>query len=530
MKSRDMLFKHATVVDGSGRPGCRMDVRVSKGRISGLGDLSTDDAQIVVDASGLAVAPGFIDIHSHADFTLPSGPSSDSLVFQGITSVVCGQCGISSAPLLDETRSEVIAGLSAELYPQPWERWSDFAGYLTYLESLGPGVNVIPLVGHGTIRAGVMGWGAGRAGPAELARMRELLGEAMGAGAWGLSTGLAYTPGSYADLDELVYLTQWAGARDGFYFSHIRSEDEYLLEAISEAIEIGRLTGAKIQISHIKAAWPANWGKLVRALELIDSARQDHVRLAADTYPYLAASQRLASLLPVLAQEGGRRATIERLADPRKRREIRAAMAQESPGRFVDWSRVYVVRSSTGDKSSFSAAQQAEAAGKDPFDWFCDTLIETDLDLMMIMFVRSDDNLRQLLSRPDIMIGTDGTGIAQQDALLRSRPHPRNYGACPRLLGRYVRGERLLSLEEAIRKMSGLPAQWLGLRDRGLIREGFWADLVLFDPDTILDRATFENPHQYPDGVQHVLVNGQFAVRNGELTGARSGAVLRFGR
>ena len=350
----------------------------------------------------------------------------------------------------------------------------------------------------------------------------------MDAGAWGMSTGLAYTPGSYADLDEVVSLTRLVGERAGFYFSHIRSEDEHLLESVAEAIEIGRRSGAKSQISHLKAAWPENWDKLERALALIDTARQDGVQVAADMYPYPAASQRLASLLPVTAQEGGRQATIDRLADPKRRKKVQALMSRESPGRFVDWSRIYVVRPSAGPDSGLDLSQLAEAAGKTPFDWFCDTLIETELDLMMIMFVSSEENLRLLLSRPDIMIGTDGTGIAGQDNLRRSSPHPRNYGTCPRLLGHYARDEKVLSLEDAVRKMSGLPAQWLGLEDRGLIREGSRADLVLFDPETVMDRATFENPHQFPDGVHHVLVNGQFVVRNRALTGKRPGTVLRF--
>jgi N-acyl-D-amino-acid deacylase len=388
-------------------------------------------------------------------------------------------------------------------------------------------VNVVPLVGHGTIRAGVLGWGAVRADPAALSKMKSLVEDAMAAGAWGLSSGLAYTPGSYADLDELAEVAAPAGKRNGFYFSHLRSEDEFLLEGISEAIEIGRRSGAKVQISHLKAAWPANWGKLGQALDLIEAARAEGVQVGADVYPYLAASQRLASLLPVSVQQGGRRATVERLADPRRRERVREAMSQESPGRYVDWGRIYLVRPSGGDQANLSAAQLAEAAGKDPFDWFCDTLVETNLDLMMIMFVRSEDNLKRLLSRPDIMIGTDGTGIARQDALRRSTPHPRNYGACPRLLGRYVRDEQVLSLPEAVRKMSGAPTQWLGLKDRGRIQRGCRADLVLFDADTVIDRADFTTPHQYPEGIRHVLINGRFAVENGELTGGCWGTVLR---
>jgi N-acyl-D-amino-acid deacylase len=513
----DILIRRGLVVDGSGTAGFRADVAILDGRIAEVGLLPDADAATVIDATDLVVAPGFIDMHSHADFSLPVCPTAESLVHQGITAVVVGQCGFSPAPLLEETREQVIRMMDASLGRAgerlPWERWTGFKTYLEDLSRTGTSLNVVPLVGQGTVRAGVMGFAA--------------VAQAMDEGAFGLSTGLIYPPGSFTHTEEIAAIARPVGDRGGIYFSHIRGEADTLLTAISEAIRIGRESGAAVQISHFKVAGRKNWDTVERALALIDEARAEGLDVTTDLYPYLAGSTGLSALLPQWAHEGGKEAISKRLTDPGVREQMTVSMQSEGFAKDMEWDRVLI--SFAPGKAEYQGRYMAELAreqGKSPHEWLFDALLETGLRANMVTFMMSEENRLRELRHPAMMIGTDGMGYALSGSMSQGLPHPRNYGTFPRILGHYVREEKVISLEEAVWKMTRFPARKLGLRDRGLVRKGHWADLTLFDPKRVADKATYVSPHQYPEGIPHVLVRGMFVVRDGVHTGARPGGVL----
>ena len=523
----DLLIRNGWIVDGSGAPRYRGDVAVSKGRIASVirpGAMVAGQHEI--DASDCVVAPGFVDMHSHADLGLPILPTADSLVHQGITTVVTGNCGETPAPLLPETRQEVITSMASDDAPLPWS-WSSFGSYLDHLRQIGISLNMVPLVGQGTIRNGVMGYTSAAPDAAQMERMRAEVVRAMSEGAIGLSTGLIYPPGSYATTEELIDLTRPVGERGGYYFSHIRGEGHTLLEAVAEAIRIGRETGAAVEIGHFKAAGEINWPKAVQALVLIDSARAEGLDVTMDMYPYLAGSSSLVSMLPEWAQEGGHAATLARLGDPIVRTRMVETMGSAGFFRIAAWESVLIAgcpRNPSYEGCYVGAL--AEQAGKSPYDWVFDALLETDLQIQMIMPYAAEENLRRQLVHPQMMVGTDSAVHATTGPLSSGYPHPRSYGTFPRILGRYVREEGIIPLEEAIHKMSGLPARKLNWSDRGLLKEGYAADIVVLDPQTVIDCATYEKPHQYPRGIQHVLVNGQPVIHDGQHTGARPGQVL----
>lgn len=527
----DFLFKNATVFDGTGKLPFDADILVEGTVIRQVGRLGGARAERTIDADGLVLCPGFIDMHCHADFSLPTVPSADSLVHQGITTVVIGQCGLSPAPLPQANREEVIAGLSgilSELEGEiPWSEWSSFEEYLGFLMCLGISINVVPLVGQGTIRAGVMGFKSGRAGPEQMKDMQSEAVKALQQGAWGLSTGLIYPPGSYASTDELIELTRAVAGEGGFYFSHIRGESETLLEAVAEAIRIGRETGAPVQVSHFKAAGRQNWEKSKKALALIDQARKEGLDVCADMYPYTAGSTTLAAFLPEWAQEGGKEAILGRLSDPALRIKMTEDMIKGGFAKGVEWDTVLITGSPMNPSyQGLYVSKLAEQAGKTPHDWVFDALSETDLQIHMAVFAMSENNRIEEVRHPAMTFCTDGMGFTVKDVSPRSLTHPRSYGAFPRILCHYVREEGVLPLEEAIHKMTGLAAKRLGLRDRGWIKPGMAADLVVFDPGKVRDKATFENPHQYAEGILEVIVNGELVIHEGTHTGSRPGHVL----
>jgi len=526
----DLLIRNGWIVDGSGAPRYRGDVAVSGGRIAAIirpGAMVAGQREI--DALDCVVAPGFVDMHSHADLGLPILPTADSLVHQGITTVVTGNCGETLAPLLPETRQAVIASMASDDAPLPWS-WSSFGSYLDYLRGIGISLNMAPLVGQGTLRNGVMGYTNAAPDVAQMARMKAEVSRAMAEGAIGVSTGLIYPPGSYATTEELIELTKPAGECDGYYFSHIRGEGHTLLEAVAEAIRIGRETGAAVEIGHFKAAGQVNWPKAMQALGLIDSARAEGLDVTMDMYPYVAGSSSLVSMLPEWAQEGGHSATLARLSDPVARAKMVETMGSEGFFRIAAWESVLIAgcpRNRSYEGCYVGAL--AEQAGKSAYDWVFDALLETSLQIQMIMPYAAEENLRRQLGHPEMMVGTDSAVHATTGPLSEGFPHPRGYGTFPRILGRYVREEGIISLEEAVHKMSGLPARKFRWADHGLLKDGYAADIVVFDPRTVIDCATFEKPHQYPQGIKHVLVNGQAVIRNGEHTGARPGKVLGRG-
>ena len=541
----DIAIIDGLVVDGTGSPPFPGDLGIQGDRIAQLlrrdegrrkaepaggdADVSPDlrKALRIIDAAGHVVAPGFIDMHSHADFTLLHCPEASSLVRQGITTVVTGQCGLTPAPLLPESRRQVTEYLGSSMAELPWDRWSSFADYLGFLIDQGIAINIAPLVGHGTLRMGIVGFDSRKPEPAELNRMQELVSQAMSAGAVGVSSGLIYPPGSYAATEELIAVSRPAAAAGGIYFSHIRGEGESLLDAIAEAIAVGRHAEISVQISHLKAAGRANWGKVDDMLGLIDGALGEGVDVGADMYPYLAGSTFLHAMLPEWAQEGGKEAILRRLKEPSQRDKMTTSMKTEGFFQFAEWDKVLIGSSPANPACSgrYVADLAAESA-KDPFTWVFDALLETELQMHMIIFIVSEDNVRTQLKHPAVMIGTDGSGLTAERDTGGEFPHPRSFGTCPRVLARYVREEKLLSMEEAVHKMSGQAAERLHLGDRGVLKSGFKADVVVFHPEEILDKATYENPFQYPAGIPCVLVNGELVVDGGSQTDSRPGCVV----
>jgi N-acyl-D-amino-acid deacylase len=472
-------------------------------------------------------------MHSHSDFTLPVYPTADSLVHQGITTAVVGQCGLSPAPLREKTRDMVVTYLysyldSFGIQSLPFEEWDHFGQYLAFLSKMGTSVNIVPLVGQGLIRAAVMGFASGQATPDQLIQMEKEVRQAVDEGAFGVSTGLIYPPGSYAAMNELICIVRPLTETGGIYFSHIRGEAATLLPAISEAIRIGQEAGAAVQISHFKAAHRNNWGKAGLALQLIDRARGDGFDITADMYPYTAGSTALVAVLPEWAQEGGKPDILNRLTHSKIRQDIVSSMKADGFAHELEWDKVMISGSPMNSdyKGKFISALSAES-GKSPYEWIFDALVETDLNLSMVIFSMSEENLKFQLAHPAMMIGTDGTGLRLCGSSAKKAPHPRCFGTFPRILGHYVREEKIISLEDSIWKMTGLPAKKLGLKDRGFLRKGYQADLVLFDPARIGDRATYEEPNQYPTGMIHVMVNGRLVIHDGNHTGARPGMILR---
>jgi N-acyl-D-amino-acid deacylase len=531
----DILIQNGEIVDGTNSPGCTGDLGIEGGRIAEIGVLEGAAAKNVIDATGRVIVPGFIDMHSHADLSLPAAPEGASLVHQGITTVVTGQCGMSPAPLTRKHRRGALATLST-LVPSgasmPWDEMSSFAGFLDHLGRIRTSVNVVPLVGQGMIRAAVCGYSADQPTAGQIERMRDLVHEAMDNGAFGISTGLIYPPGSFTSTQELVEVVRPVGERNGLYFTHVRDEAASLIEAYEEAIEIGHQAGVAVQISHFKAAGEANWDKAAPALALIDKARSEGLDVTADMYPYLAGSTHLGALLPKWAIEGGVPSVLKRLVLPWERKKIVQAMKASAGGvvERVEWDKVLICKSRKKEYVGRYISDLAAQEGKDPYVWTLNALLKTLGNILMIIFLMAEENVRMQLRHPAMMIGTDGLGLAVEGPMASGMLHPRCFGTYPRIFGRYVREEGILSLEEASWKASGFPAQKLGLADRGAIKKGYKADLVVFDPVTITDRATYEEPLQYPSGIDYVLVNGEIVIEQGEQTGARPGKVIRHKR
>lgn len=509
-------IRSVSILDGSGAPAYRGDIALEGDRIMAIGDLTRADGEVAVDGAGLTAAPGFIDMHSHSDFTLPILPRAESKVYQGVTTEVIGQCGDSPAPLTPETR-EVARAADPKL---PWE-WLTFADYLDYLRQSGLALNVVPLVGHSAVREAGMGYEDRPPTAEEMATMKRLVAQAMEEGAWGISSGLIYAPGLYATTDELVELARVAAERGGFYFSHIRGEGSRLLKAVGEAIEIGERAGAPVQIAHLKASKPENWSLLPQALALLEGARARGLDVAADRYPYTASSTSLSTSLPPWAHDGGREALLERLGSPEGRGRILSDMRPRL------WDKVLIAYSPNDPAlEGLTVADIAARRGRPPAEAVLDVLLETEARISEIHFGMSEDNLRTVLRHPAVMIGSDASARAPEGPTGEGKPHPRGYGTFPRVLGKYAREEKVLTLPEAVRKMTGLPAERMGLRDRGRLAAGMKADLVLFDADTVRDRATYTDPHQYPAGIAYVWVNGQLVIGPEGHTGALPGQVL----
>jgi len=519
--SLDIIIKNGRVIDGSGNPWFRADVGVEGGVISAVGNLKGLAAESVIDAKGMVVAPGFIDIHSHSDVPILVDRRGLSKVRQGVTTEVVGQCGGSAAPVNESVRAYREKYGRSSVPDDFHITWGTMAEYMDEVDK-GASLNVAPLVGHGTVRQNVMGYENREPTEAELRKMKKLVAEAMADGAWGLSTGLIYPPSVYGKTPEIIELAKAAARSRGIYFSHIRGEGETLLDAVKEACEIGLHAGTPVQISHFKASGRPSWGKTVQSLAMVEEYRQKSVDVTFDQYPYVASSTGLTALLPHWAHEGGAEKMLERLSDPATRRRLR-----EESRIVYNWDEVMVTKAKNHPQyNGMNLKQVSEAVGKDPYDAMFDLLIAEDTQVQSVMFGMSEEDVVRVMRSPYMMVGSDASAICPEGVWADSRPHPRAYGTFPRVLGKYVR-DGVLSLQEAVRKMTGAPAHRMGFKDRGLLREGYRADITVFDPATVKDEATFTEPQRYASGIPHVIVNGVPVVKKGRYSGALPGRALR---
>lgn len=529
--SFDLVLRNGTIIDGTGSPGAIADIGISGDRIAAIGSIAAEQARRAVDVRGLHVAPGFIDIHSHSDGSILAYPGAESRVYQGVTTELTGNCGSSAAPISGlraaEARNTWLAdeGIKAD--------WDDVASYLETLDRSKTAINQALLLGQGTLRESAIGMVDRVLSTDEMKQILHSTEEGMDQGAYGLSTGLEYTPGTYTPIEEIVEMSRIVARYGGLYASHTRNEVDRHLEAVHEAIEIGKRAGVRVEVSHLKVCGSRNWHMQRSSIALIEAARASGVDVLADAYPYTAYSTGLDLFLPAWAREGGSPAIVERLRDAKLRAQMR--MEAESyilklePGGYD----LIVISDLRSERNrALVGKNMIEIAGIwkiEPAEALMRLLEEEETGVSYIGHAMSPENVEMVLTSPLVMIGSDGSTMAPTGRAAQTRPHPRSYGCYPRVLTLYCRERRLFDLPTAIRKMTSMPADQIGLADRGRIAAGKKADLVIFSAEGVRDGATFDDPHRYPTGIPHVLVNGVFVIENGVHTGARPGHVLRRG-
>ncbi len=542
----DLLIKNGKIMDGTGNPWFFGDVAIKDGKIEKIGFIDSSSAQEVIDAKGFVVAPGFVDIHSHADFVLPLDEHPQILepfVRQGITTMVTGNCGFSPAPINPKTLELLKIYTSflqaAEL---KWE-WLNMKGYMDFIEKKGVAYNVVPLVSHGTIRIAVKGFEGGPATGSEKEEMARFAREAMEQGAFGLSCGLIYAPGIYSDTDELIAICKPLKDFGGVFISHIRGSSETLLSATKEIIKVGEANGIGVEHSHLEAFGEEHWPKIDRVLSLHDEARARGVDITFDVIPYIAANTTLLAILPPWSLEGGVDKLIERLKDKETRKRINMDVLETVPtwppwlpgawphnlARATGWGNIVIISVGSATNKHLEGknlAELGEEEGRTPFDVAADLIIEEQGQVMALYIgvsgdMRGDEELRKIISHPRASINTDAiiTG--------RGRPHPAAYGSFPKVLGYFSRDLELFTQEEAVRKMTSMNLQRFGIRDRGLIREGCFADITIFDEATVGERGTYSDPAHFPEGIKYVIISGTLVLQDGIYNGRLCGHVLR---
>jgi N-acyl-D-amino-acid deacylase len=527
----DVVIKGGTVYDGTGEKPRVIDVAIRGDRIAALGNFSADQAKSVIDAKGLAVAPGFINMLSWSTESLIEDGRSQSEIREGVTTEIMGE-GYSMGPLNDRMKERMVSQQGDIKYEI---KWNTLAEYLRYIEQRGISCNVASFVGATTIRDFVIGLEDKQPTPEQLEQMRQLVRQEMEAGALGIGSSLIYPPAFYAKTEELIELCKVAAKYKGKYISHMRSEGNQLLQAIDELLRISKEANIPAEIYHIKAAGQPNWGKADAMLAKIEDAQKAGLKITADMYTYTAAGTGLDACLPPWTEDGGYPALFKRLRDPATREKIKAEVQTPTD----KWENLYLAAGSpekillSGFKSEKlkpltgkSLAEIAKMRGKDPIETAMDLIVEDESRIDTIYFLMSEENVKKEIVKPWVSFGSDEASQAPEGNFLKSNCHPRAYGNFVRVLGKYARDEKVLTLEQAIRKLSGLPATNLGLDHRGFVQEGMFADVVVFDPATVGDRATFEKPHQYAVGMKHVFVNGAQVLKDGEHTGAKPGRAL----
>jgi N-acyl-D-amino-acid deacylase len=525
----DLVIAGGSVLNGDGTPAVRADVGIRGGRIASIGDLAAATATRRIDASGLTVAPGFIDMHNHSDYTILVEPRSESMIRQGVTTMVLGESRSAGPIKAGATEARARAdGVTVD--------WTTLGGYFAKLEQRRMSTNIASYVGEEQVWTYVKGYGQSPATPQELDAMKRLIAEAMQDGALGLSTSLLQPPSSFATTANLIELAKTAKQYGGIYSSHIRDEGEGVFRAIDEAIQVGKSAGIPVDIIHMKIAHRKLWGRANEIIAMVQKARDEGADIRANVYPYTAGQNDLSSIVPPWAHDGGREKLLERLADPSARKRMREEVMNGLPGWYnhylatgEGWAGMILVSLAHERNKPFQGKRMSEliaARGGHPADVLFDVLLEERGRVPTVFFHHSEPDMQLIMKQPWTSIGSDGSAVNPDGPTGRTHPHPRYYGTFPRVLGRYARELKVITLADAVKKMTSMNADKVGITDRGRLKEGLAADVTVFDPDRVIDRATFEQPHQFPIGIKYVVVNGVVTIDNEQHTGALAGRVI----
>ncbi len=536
----DIKISNGTILDGTGAPGLRADIAVTGDRIAAIGDLKGEKAVKTIDASGKFVSPGFIDMHTHSDMSLLYDSYASSRIHTGVTTDVIGNCGIGVAPVNEKNKQLLLDYLATRIVgtiPAPLElHWSTFGEYLNYIDKNPPAVNVAPLLAQGAIRIAEMGFSKEAAAPDQIRAMRAEVKKAMEEGAIAMTSGLIYLPGAYTGREELAELCKELRPYGGYYCTHMRNEGDTIFEAIDESIYIAKTAGVPLHISHLKLFGESNFGQTDKIFAVLDKAEEEGLRVTFDCYPYEAGMSSLSALLPSWVFEGGVDKLVERIREPENRLRLRREIEEGIPGwqnpcKASGGFKNVIIASLMLEKNKWyegkSVEEIAKLQGKDPYDVVFDTLIEENAKVQMVTYMMSGEDVLKIVTHPKTMFGSDSMSLSTEGLLAFGKPHPRAFGTFGRIYSHYVKELGVLTFEEAVKKMTSMPAALLRLRDRGILREGYFADVVVFDPDTIKDRATYTDPKQYTEGIECVIVNGKIALEEGIQTKTLAGRVLR---
>jgi len=534
----NVLIKNGRIIDGTGAAAFLADIAIENGKIESIGtDLGTN-FDSTIDATDMVVCPGFIDIHSHTDMTIADNPNAESIIRQGVTTEIVGNCGMSAAPLATAFMPQLKDRLTIESdYGRAEDignSWETFGEYIQYLNQLCMGINLMPLVGFGTLRTAVMGLKSGAPNVDQIRQMEALLEQSLEEGAAGLSVGLEYLPDSLSHGDELIGLCRVVKRQNKLFATHIRGEDQTLLPSIEEAIYCGEESGCKIQISHLKLGGQNNWGKTEQLFALLEGAMSRGVRLSWDQYPYTAWGTGLEDYIPEWVRQNGHKKTIQNLTHRATRTKIRqeidlAIKAGTHAYNTATWENVQVTKFKSPEYKIFEGKRITEISAElklDPLECVFELLIKEQGTLPTLVFCMAEDDVEKIMAHPQTIIASDGKAVATYGDLHTGSPHPRYYGTFPRVLGKYVREKKILSLEAAIKKMTSMPAGVMNLQDRGVLAVDMVADITIFDPETICDVATYEDPHQYPNGIDKVIMSGAVVIDKGNHTGKMMGHII----